>query len=204
LEHDGARVGQATGLAYELRNGVGYLMGHIDDFMGKVGLSLQYSGTKSGGEIRVGTVDHVALVDRPRDPVAVFADSEAKVTRYRDSADSPPVSVPESIDKEVTPEVVKPGANIGAETGTEVELTDEVIDQLYDSLFKDPKRLADLVQRIKGASPEPEQEPTPDPTTEPKAVVANPTRIIIKPRVAQEAVVKKTVKVIQRPFKGLP
>ena len=144
----------------------------------------------------------MALTDTPRDPIALFSDSTANATRYRDSVEG----------TETTTETQGTGSEDkagGTETeadpapqGTEIELTDEVIDQLYDSLFSDPRRLADLVQRIKGTEPEPkggtEPEPKPDPTN------ATPTRIIIKPRTAVEAVQKKVPTPIQRPFKGLP
>lgn len=210
LEHDGERVGVVTNLAYELRDGVGYLLGYIRDFMGKVGTSLQYAGTRSVQQIRISSVDHVALTDTPRDPIALFSDSTANATRYRDSVEG----------TETTTETQGTGSEDkagGTETeadpapqGTEIELTDEVIDQLYDSLFSDPRRLADLVQRIKGTEPEPKEgtEPEPQGGTEPEPkpdpTKATPTRIIIKPRTAVEAVQKKVPTPIQRPFKGLP
>jgi len=202
IEHDGERVGAVTNLAYELRDGIGYLLGHIQDFMGKAGASLQYAGTRSGQQIKVSSVDHVALTASPRDPIAVFSDSAANATRYRDSvegAETPTET--QSTDIEAKPEGTKTDVD-PAPQGTEIELTDEVVDQLYESLFNDPKRLADLVQRIKGTDPEPKVDPESSPPPEPTKAPTH-TRIIIKPRTAVEAVQKKAPAPIQRPFKSL-
>jgi hypothetical protein len=194
LEHDGPKVGAVTDLSYEVKNGIGYLFGSIADFMGKVGSSLQYSGVRSGSEIKLTGIDHVALVDNPRDPVAVFADSDGNANRYRDSADEEP-----------TEETSEEGTKIEPETkpdqGTEIELTDETIDQLFDLLLKDPKRVAVLKELIKGTETETKEEPKAEVPEEKPAKPA--TRIIIKPREAKEAPVKKTPVPIQRPFKGL-
>jgi hypothetical protein len=194
LEHDGPKVGTVTDLAYEVKNGIGYLFGSIADFMGKVGSSLQYSGIRSGSEIKLTGIDHVALVDNPRDPIAVFADSDTNATRYRDSADEEPTEEQSGEGTESEPETTP-------DQGTEIELTDETVDQLFDLLLKDPKRVAVLKELIKGTEPEPKEEPEVEvPEEKP---VEKPTRIIIKPREAKEAPVKKPPVPIQRPFKGL-
>jgi hypothetical protein len=194
LEHDGPKVGTVTDLAYEVKNGIGYLFGSIADFMGKVGSSLQYSGIRSGSEIKLTGIDHVALVNNPRDPVAVFADSDTNATRYRDSADEEPTEEQPEESTESEPEKQP-------DQGTEIELTDETVDQLFDLLLKDPKRVAVLKELIKGTEPEPKSEQGEEvPEEKP---VEKPTRIIIKPREAKEAPVKKAPVPIQRPFKGL-
>jgi hypothetical protein len=194
LEHDGPKVGTVTDLTYEVKNGIGYLFGSIADFMGKVGSSLQYSGIRSGSEIQLTGIDHVALVDNPRDPVAVFADSDTNATRYRDSADEEPTEEQSGEGTESAPEKQP-------DQGTEIELTDSTVDQLFDLLLRDPKRVAVLKELIKGTEPEPEPEPREEvPEEKP---VEKPTRIIIKPREAKEVPVKKPPVPIQRPFKGL-
>jgi hypothetical protein len=199
LEHDGSRVGAVTNLAYQLRDGVGYLVGQIQDLWGKAGASLQYSGNPVGNEIQISSVDHVALVDAPRDPVAVFSDSVKAKFQYRDS-------VTETGTPEAPPEAENPETTETGTPGTEVELTDEVIDQLYESIFSTPDRLLDLVNRIKAVT-ELKEEPQPEPPQESKEepkVESKPTRLIFKPREAKTSVQKTPPKMIQQPFRGLP
>lgn len=207
LEHDGPEVGSVTDLAYEVKNGIGYLFGSIADFMGKVGSSLQYSGIRSGGEIKMTSVDHVALVDQPRDPVSVFADSKPHANLYRDSADTETPEGKTAEGTKVEPPEKTPAAGTKTETeaapnqGTEIELTEDTVDQLFELLLKDPKRVAALREMIKGTEPEPKEGPKVEVPEEKPA--GQPTRIIIKPREAKEVPVKKAPTPIQRPFKGL-
>ena len=195
LEHDGPKVGAVTNLKYEVKNGVGYLLGQVQDLMGKLGASLQYTGTKSGTEIQVKSVDHVALVDAPRDPVALFSDSADQVCRYRDSAEGEVEEVAEEVAEEGTTET----------PSTEIELTEEVLAQLYQNLFENPDRLADLVQRIDSLKPKTEvvEEAATEKKVPPSTAPTPKTRIIIKPRVASEPAPKKSAPPIQQPFKGL-
>jgi hypothetical protein len=192
-------VGTVSNLLYEVSEGVGYLWGEIQDYMGKVGASMQYSGVRVGdGGLKITGVDHVALVSNPRDNRAIFSDSEASVIRYRDSADNDTET--ETTETEAT----ETEATTPETITSEVELTEGVIDQIYNSLFQDPKRLEDLLHRIHQYIPEstaPDTETAPQPATPGKPEQVS--RLIIKPRSATDAVPKKATPTIQRPFKGL-
>ena len=204
LEHDGPKVGAVTNLTYEFKNGIGYLLGQVQDLMGKMGASLQYTGAKIGNEIQIKAVDHVALVDDPRDPVALFSDSTNQICRYRDSVEGVVEPVPPSEDPADDPE--DPSEPPQTNT-TEIELTEEVLALLYQNLFENPDRLSDLVSRIEGlksTKQDTDPEPAEDgPTSTPPLNPPMKTRIIVKPRVASDPTPKKTAPPIQRPFKGL-